>query len=373
MKGAAQGEHVFNYLKHYLTHRYFRFTISLIWLWFLCSLIVPNPVTLYPCTIPSSPDNSILKGILRVCIKKCDIEMLCLSLVSARTVASWMGLQYIITDQEEEIRSRCNIGGLEFIAMPETKFQWDDHDNRRSNSRFRLQVKENMWNLVKYTPLHTNAYLLYADSDLVFMNCLEPEKLLPNAKDQLGLFPDNWCYDCNEYNMGVSLSNFEAGECFRDISEEIGNGDTPREQVALDTLLKGEGHSCKNIYKMDKDYIVYVSNDLITPRLQLLKTYLSRKGSPMFAHYGHATRTRFYWKRIFSNLQSQLVSLNREKNWGHPSVRLELEETFNLQSIQIIILSVSGFLLLYMNSKCLPFSLISKVKPRKKKTEVSKK
>ena len=84
---------------------------------------MPNPVTLFPCATPLSPDNSILKGILRVCIKKCDIEMLCVSLVSVRTVASWMGPQYIITDQEEEIRSRCNIGGLEFIASPKAKFQ----------------------------------------------------------------------------------------------------------------------------------------------------------------------------------------------------------------------------------------------------------
>merc|ERR550534_3445135 len=86
---------------------------------------------------------------------------------------------------------------------------------------------------------------------------------------------------------------------------------------------------------MDKDYIVFVSNDLITPRLQLLKTYLSGKGSPMFAHYGHATRNRFYWPRIFLNLQYQLMSLDTRSIWRH---HLELEEAYRLEQIQLVII-----------------------------------
>jgi len=288
--------------------------------------------------------------------------MLCLSLVSVRAVARWMGPQFIVTDKEEDIKRRCNIDGLEFIAAPKAKFWWDDRDHRRSNSRYRLQIKEDMWSLVKNVPKDKAGYLLYADSDLMFMNCLDPERLLSNEKHQLAFFPDNWCYDCNEYMMGVSLSNKEAGQCFHDISKQIGKQDTPREQVALDRLLKGEAHNCKNIYKIDKDFIVFVSNDLITPRLQLLKTYLSGKGSPIFAHYGHATRNRFYWRRIFSNLQYQLMSLDTQKIWRHTNVSLELEETYCLERVQVVILLISGCVLLYFNSKYRSFGFIRKLK-----------
>jgi len=325
---------------------------------------MPNPVTLYPCATTLSPKNSIIKGILRICVNNCDIKMLCLSLMSLRSVARWVGPQIIVTDKEEDIRSRCNIDGLVFIAAPKPKFEWDDRDNRRSNSRFRLQIKEDMWSLVKHQPEDKARYLIYADSDLVFTNCLEPEKLLSGANHKLALFPDNWCYDCNEYMMGVSLSNWEARYCFHDISEHIAKQDTPREQVALDKLLEGKAHNCGIIYKMDKDFIVFVSNDLITPRLQLLKTYLSGKGSPMFAHYGHETRNRFYWRRIFFNLQYQLQSFDKKRIFRQHS---ELEENYGFELVQCFILLVSGCLLLYFKSYCRSYGFIQKIQSPIKK------
>jgi len=164
--------------------------------------------------------------------------------------------------------------------------------------------------------------------------------------------------------LGVSLSNKEARYCFRDISELIAKQDTPREQVALDKLLKGKAHNCGIIYKMDKDFIVFVSNDLLTPRLQLLKTYLSGKGSPMFAHYGHGTRNRFYWRRIFLNLQYQLLSFDTQKIWRHSPA---LEETYGLERVQLVILLISGCLLISFNSKCKLFGFIqTKQSPIKK-------
>jgi len=354
-----------DYIVQYIKHRYCRFTMSAVWLWFLGSFIVPNPVTLYPCKTPLSPENSMIKGIIRICVNNCDTEMLCLSLVSVRSVARWVGPQIIVTDKGEHIRSSCNISGLEFIAAPKPKFEWDDRDNRRSNSRYRLQIKEDMWSLVKHKAEDNAGYLIYADSDLVFTSCLEPERLLSSANHKLSLFPDNWCYDCNEYNMGVSLSNKEARYCFHDISEHIAKHDTPREQVALDRLLEGKTHNCGSLYKMDKDYIVFVSNDLITPRLQLLKTYLSGKGSPMFAHYGHATRNRFYWKRIFLNLQYQLTSFDTQSIWRHGS---DLEEAYGLELFQCVILLVSGSLLVYFNSNFPLFGFIQKIQSRIKKS-----
>jgi len=135
----------------------------------------------------------MLSGFVRICVKECDLEMLCVSLVSAIVVARWAGPQYIITDQEAAIRKRCGIEGLVYINMPALKFEYEYHFNQRSNSRFRLQVKEDIWRLIEKNQPSRTDYLLYADSDIVFTSCLVPRILLPKVGHQLALFPDNFC------------------------------------------------------------------------------------------------------------------------------------------------------------------------------------
>jgi len=301
---------------------------ALVLLWGVMSYLFPNPVTVLSCGTQVSPLDSRIKGIVRICVSKCDVQIMCVSLASAFAVANYRGPQFIVTDQANKIREQCDVPNLVFVDAPTPELPFGSTNSaKRENSMYRLQVKSTMWELFGLSP-EPESILLYSDSDLIFTGCIKDQVLIHESA--LALFPDNICSQCNEFNMGISFSRPSASSCFSSVLHEMTLDEiNAREQVALDRV-RAKGSSCSDIERIPRPRIVFVSFDLITPRLQRLAALLGGYGKPGFAHYGHATRYKWFWPRILKSIQTEISDvpphLGTKFVWPDPSEVYVAEE-----------------------------------------------
>ena len=268
--------------------------------------LIAQPLKLSQDACPAVPDgNGLLDGIVYICTGKgCDVSFLCMSLHLLRHASGWEGRIYIVTDRDEFLSgSACGgaSANLNFtaVAAPETP-----------TLMHMKNFKRQLFGLIEGGG-HVASKLLYVDADILPVGCLS-DFLHHESPDNLGMFLDSWCRECNHFLGGFLFMHKTSPtlaclDAWTAESSRDGFTKYVKDQDAFDQIRR-DAPCADAVHTLSSRYIETFDDNMILP---FFGTLLRKR--PAFQHFSHGIRAEGVWLKIKASIDQQIHGIESRR------------------------------------------------------------
>ena len=233
----------------------------------------------------------------------CDLPLMCNSLSLLRFTGGWSGRVWVITDVESELRAICPTAPFEAVQAPAV-----------SSVMEMKNFKRQLFEIIPGSP----KALLYMDSDILSVGCLDPFLAHVGAAD-MAMFHDVFCPlgGCNEFCGGFIYMRDTPGtrQCIADWDAELrrdGYRFYRKDQDALDVVRRRGG--CLGVRPYPYSMMQAVDAGFF---YQMFDQYRLKR--PIFQHFTHGIRRHRVWPSVYGAIEAQMKGY-MPQSWSPPTV-----------------------------------------------------